>query len=363
MSIKKVFIVSFIIGLCIPLFTHAQIKITEIMYDPEGSDTKREWIEVYNSGTQSIDLNTYFFFENNIHHKLTTQSASILAPGAYAIIADSIPEVLADFSGYTGLIFDSVFSLNNTGETISISNPQKEIFDTVTYTSDMGGNNTGQSLQINDGSVITAGPTFSSTNKTVSEVIEEETKTSTSTSSTISSKNSSHSQQTDVSTYTSTSFKIGTGRNRFVSINTPIDFESHISKSDIKARYVWNFGDFNTDTGKNTNHIYEYPGVYQLVLTAKADNYTAVSRTEVIVIEPQFSITEATSTIQISNVDSREINLGGFRLLHTNGFVSIPQNTIIKAGDTITIPRRWEGLIQSIQYPNKRTYKTFGLNE
>ncbi len=363
MSIKKVFIVSFVIGLLIPVLANAQIKISEIMYDPEGSDTKREWIEVYNSGTTNVDLNTYFFFENNVHHKLVAQSNSILVPGSFAIIADSIPEVLADFNGYTGLIFDSVFSLNNTGESLSISNPQKELVDTFVYSSEMGGTNTGQSLQINNDEAIVAGPTFGSANKTVSEELEDTTETSTTTGTTGSSSNSSHSQQTEVTTYTSPVFKIGAGRNRLVTINTPIEFDSHISKSDTKAKYSWNFGDFNTDIGKNAVHIYEYPGTYQLVFEAKTKDHTAVSRAEVLVIEPQISITEATSTVDFINLDSREVNLGGFRIVTDEGFVIIPQNTIIKANNQITVPRSWIGFIKALEYPNKRVYKSFEFTQ
>jgi len=225
MSIKKIFIISFIIGLLIPFITNAQVKITEVMYDPAGSDTKREWIEVFNSGLESIDLSTYFFFEGNVYHKLVAQSGSILESGAYAIIVDSVAEVLADYVGFAGLIFDSTFSLNNTGETISMANSAKEIINTFTYSSEMGANNDGNSLQINDGIVVTAMPTFGSLNKTESEVLIDDSNTDTSSSSNSDTNSSSsgssnvstHDQQVGVSNYTPTaSFKVGAGRKRVV---------------------------------------------------------------------------------------------------------------------------------------------------
>ena len=35
--------------------------INEVMYDLEGTDTDREWIEVYNDGAESMNLATYKF--------------------------------------------------------------------------------------------------------------------------------------------------------------------------------------------------------------------------------------------------------------------------------------------------------------
>jgi len=366
MSFKKIVIIGFIISLSIPVLVSAQIKISEIMYDPQGSDTKREWIEVFNSGAQNIDLSTYFLFENNVHHKLTAQTSSILTPGTFAIIADSIPEVLADFSGYSGLMFDSAFSLNNTGESISISNPQKEILDTFIYSSDMGANNTGQSLQINDTAVIVAGATFGSVNKTESEVLEVEATSTASTSdiSSNSSNDSSHSQQVSVSNYVpATSFKVGAGRDRTVSVNTPIEFEGYISKSDIRATYAWNFGDFDTGTGRKDTHIYTYPGIYEVVLEGKSKAYTSVSRTQVQVVEPQLSILEATSTITIINLDSKELNLGGFRFIFNEGSLVIPRNTIIRGKGSITLAKDKQRTLEAFEYPNKKVYQSFVLPE
>lgn len=370
MSIKKFLITSFIISLFVPIIIHAQVKITEIMYDPAGSDTKREWIEVLNIGTGSIDLSTYFFFENNVYHKLVAQSNALLGAGSYAIIVDSIAEVIADYTNFMGQIFDSTFSLNNTGEPIVIANPVKETIDTFTYTSDMGANNDGNSLQINDGIVITAMPTFGLINKTESETPEDDSGTSTSSGgstdggSSSSSNTSTHEQQTSVSNYTPTAdFKIGAGRKRFVSLNTPVDFEASLSKNTIKPRYIWNFGDFNIDKGRKTTHIYEYPGIYEVVLEGKTSEYTAISRTEIRVIEPELDITEATTTINVHNKSKKEMNLGGFKFVFSKGFFEIPRNTIIAAGATLSMNKDQGIVLQSFKYPNGEIYVQFDTIE
>jgi hypothetical protein len=365
MSTKKFFIAIIIISLLIPYITNAQIKISEIMYDPDGTDTKREWIEVINTGTTDIDLNTYFFFENNVFHKLVAQDVSILLPGEYAIIVDSIAEVVADYMGYMGKIFDSAFSLNNTGETISIANNAKEIINTVTYASDMGGSS-GHSLQITDGQIITAMPTFGSVNKTQSESQEEEKEEDDSSGETSggnsnTSSGSTHIQQETILKYTpSADFKVDIGRDRIVTLHTPIQFEAHVSKDDVSPKFLWNFGDFNTEKGKKTTHTYEYPGTHELILEAKAKDYKAIDRVQVKVIEPNLSIVQATTTIAITNTSKKEVNIGGFTFVFSDKTsITSPVNTIIAGGGTVHLPNDSLKVLQSFEYPNDEIYQRF----
>lgn len=367
MSIKKTFIVGIIIGLLVPVMTYGQVRITEIMYDPEGSDTKREWIEVFNEGSTAVDLNTYFFFEGNVFHKLVAQGASVLEPGSYAIIVDSIAEVVAEYTGFMGQIFDSAFSLNNTGETISMANASKVIIDTATYGSDMGASNDGNSLQINGGVIIAAGPTFGELNKTESETPisqedeEDSSDVQTSTSGTTLSGNSSHTQQESVSTYTApASFKVGIGRKRTVSINTPIEFFAQVSKADVKPRFNWNLGDFTLKKGSKVTHIYEHEGVYEVVLDSKSSGNTVVSRTQVHVVVPDISITRASSSIIFKNNSKQEVNIGGFGLIYAGGDTyTIPQNTIISGKSEIRKKIDLEQVVQDFVYPNGEIYHKF----
>jgi len=373
MNTKKIIYVTICsLFVFVPVLVHAQLKITEVMYDPEGSDTKREWIEVFNAGSEAIDLTKYYLLENNVYHKIVAQTEALLNSNTHAIIAGSVPEVLAEYPSFNGLIFDSVFSLNNTGESIAMANSLKETVDTFTYTSEMGAKNTGQSLQINEGAVITAGPTFGTINKTESETIVDEdsgdttggnTSGGSSSSGSSGSKDSSHADQVGLSNYTQPAqFKVGAGRSRTVSIHTPITFEGFISKSEIKAKYRWNFGDFETDKGQKTTHIYEYPGVYQVVLESYSKDYTATARTEVVVVEPQLLITQQESSITIENKDNKEINLGGFELKFLDSRLQIPQNSIIKAKSSIQIKNQ-NGLLLEVMYPDQTTYQSFPSSE
>lgn len=362
MSIKKIFFISCIISLLIPIITQAQIKITEIMYDPEGTDTKREWIELFNSGGTSVDLSTYFFFENNVFHKLVPQGSSILSPGEYAVIVDSVAEVIAEYKNFMGQVFDSTFSLNNTGETISIANATKEIIDTVSYTSEVGASNDGNSIQINGEDKIIALPTFGEINSTENQISVESPVSGTTTSITENSSDiSTHTQQESLSTYTQSSgFKVGAGRDRMISIYTPIDFQVQISKSDMSPKFLWNFGDFTTVQGKKVKHIYEYEGVYEVVVEGRSKDVQSISRTQVVVVEPRLTVKQATSTLSIQNNSKNEINLGGFMLrFNTGDSYQIPRNTIIAGGAQIHKTIMPDLHILELVYPNGEIYQRF----
>ena len=50
----------------LPNFAFASISITEIMYDLDGSDTDREWVEIFNDGNP-VDLTGWKFNDGSNH--------------------------------------------------------------------------------------------------------------------------------------------------------------------------------------------------------------------------------------------------------------------------------------------------------
>jgi len=134
--------------LCIPSFAAAQL-ITEVMYDlSEGSDSGREWIEVYNDTAAAITLTDLRLVESGKNHKISAvQGGASLAPLSYAVIADNAEKFKTDHPAFTGQLFDSAFSLNNTGENLALTDAKGVELDSMIYTDALGGNGTGDSLQ------------------------------------------------------------------------------------------------------------------------------------------------------------------------------------------------------------------------
>ena len=130
--------------LLLPIAT-ANIILNEIMYDPPGSDTDREWIEIYNNGN-CTSLNNYKLYEDNTNHGLTLKNGSFtLCNNEYAIIADNADTFQQEYN-FTGNLYDSAFSLSNINETISLKSNNTNIIDTITYDSLLGAQGNAKTL-------------------------------------------------------------------------------------------------------------------------------------------------------------------------------------------------------------------------
>jgi hypothetical protein len=123
-----------------PTAAWADIVVTEIMYDlPSGSDSGREWIEVYNTGTSAVKLTDWKFLENGTNHKITAVSGGAdVQPNSYAVIADTAANFRADWPQFSGQLFDSAFSLSNAGETIALHDASSTMTNSVSYQSAWG---------------------------------------------------------------------------------------------------------------------------------------------------------------------------------------------------------------------------------
>lgn len=351
-----------------PTILNAQIIITEIMYNPEGSDSGREWIEIYNSGSDSIDLSDYKLLENGTNHKLIShnpESGDSLSIGSekYAIIADNSTKFLADFPQsnlQNQLLIDSVFSLNNTGEEISLVDLAGSAISTVVYDPEnWGANGTGNSLQLNSetGNWISADPTPFAVNKTEAEneadIVSGDGSESTSSNSDLNShvddSNSTHFAVSDLTDYkTKVDLKISAGRYRYAVVNSPISFIfQHNQESDRGIKPKWSMGDGNSKSGKKITHYYSAPGVYNVVLNAENNDEMATARTKVFVSEPQIDLTFVQSgkhvDIMLKNKAKTEVNLGNFYFKFNNQTFKIAPDTIVDPNQTLILSHKSTG--------------------
>ncbi len=153
--IKKIFITIFLFFLYSP-FVFAAVSLQEIMYNPDGSDTNREWIEILNDGP-AVDISSWYLNENDTYHGLYPDGFTILNRGERALIVKDVATARAELGSQR--FIKASFSLNNTGETLVIADDQKNHIDTVNYSSNMGANGDGKSLQFFQSSWIAATPT------------------------------------------------------------------------------------------------------------------------------------------------------------------------------------------------------------
>jgi len=332
-----------IILLCVlfPVFSQAQV-ISEIMYDLPGTDTKREWIEIYNNTSSTISSTNLRLKENDVSRVLTVITASDIPAGEYAVIADNSDQFMIDNPDFTGILFDNVFSLNNEGESLSLLNGTT-ILDTVSYTSSLGASGDGNSLQLSNDIFISALPTPGKVNSNTA--VEPETISNSTTTTGISGSGiSSHSGQVKLTDEEEDVLvKIGAGRERIALTNTPVSFSAITStvKNISRPVFTWIFGDGKYEKGRVVDHSYKHPGEYNIVLHARGNGNYAVSRTIVYVYEPDLSIKISTSTksVSIENNSNNEVNIGKFSIrdVSDNNDFIFPEDTIISANNSITL--------------------------
>ncbi|HEX9608910.1 MAG TPA: lamin tail domain-containing protein [Candidatus Paceibacterota bacterium] len=349
----------------IPFTVHAQVSITEIMYDLEGTDTGREWIEVRNNGTSSVDLNTWTFFEGDTNHKLSAVlGTGVVSGGAYAVIADNADAFRADWPGFSGTLLDSAFSLNNTGELLTLRNDVGVDVDSVLYRADWGATGDGNTLNLQGETWIPASPTpgTSASQSTVSPTVD----IGGSNSSVESNKSTSASAMATLpeARYMA---RLEADKDRTVAVGASEFFEARAYDQNggglSAVTYTWNFGNGVVYEGKEVLHAYSHPGSYVVVVTAdaprgyhEANRFTVTAEPTLLRISgvvPQY--------IALNNDSHREIDLSMWSLRSGEEVFQVPHGTVILPGSTLRFSSTVTGLTSSaigdvaLLYPNGQT--------
>jgi len=136
---------NFLLVLLLLPFANASIILNEIMYNPLGSDTNREWIELYNN-EGCTNITNWKLYEAGVNHGLNLINGSfMICQDQYAIIAEDALAFLEEYPNFNGTLIDSTFSLSNDNESIAIKN-STIIIDNITYFNTWGGNGNGNNI-------------------------------------------------------------------------------------------------------------------------------------------------------------------------------------------------------------------------
>jgi hypothetical protein len=347
-----------------PLFSFAQVIITEIMYDLEGSDTGREWIEVTNVSGSDIDISEWKFYENETNHGLTLyQGEANLSQGSSAIIVVDPSKFLADWGSFSGAIYDSSFSLSNTGESLSLRNSELIDIDSVNYISDWGAKGDGNSLQLTDGVWVAGTPSpgvYSSV--TIPDENTEEGQDGL--------QEEQGSSQDGGAFGPTTNFPVGEISTKIIASKVILSGASAFFEAKSlgvkgekleNARHLWNFGDGSVLEGEKVLYNYVYPGEYLIFLDVNSESFTASDKAYIKVIPSPLSISYAGNDyIRISNSSKEEVNISFWILQTGNKYFHIPPNTLIRSNGEINFPKEVTGLNENLSfvkllYPNGDT--------
>ncbi|MEQ1744511.1 MAG: lamin tail domain-containing protein [Saprospiraceae bacterium] len=125
----KKFTLSLLVSLCLALGAHAQIVISEIMYNPpEAGTDSLEYIEFYNNSANPVNMEGWYLFGVNF-----TFPAITLNPGQYVVTAVNATALFNQL-GVTAQQWGINSALNNSGELLLLLNPAADTIDRVFYT-------------------------------------------------------------------------------------------------------------------------------------------------------------------------------------------------------------------------------------
>ncbi len=140
----------------------SSIVINEIMYraDPDPLCHTEDWVELYNKGSEALDLSGWQFMDDNDQNVFVIPDGTIMAPDSYLIIAED-PELF-------GLVHPQVprvlgpldFGLGSNGDAVRILDDESKLQDRVYYDVaapwPAGANGEGASIELSDPSLDNA---------------------------------------------------------------------------------------------------------------------------------------------------------------------------------------------------------------
>lgn len=313
------------------------LVISEIQFDPAGTDTDREWIEIFNDTSSTLDLTTYKFFENNTNHGIDTLSGDKnVQSGEYVVLVQDLNKFKTDYPNFVGKIFKSSFSLSNTGESLSLKDKDGNILNTVNYSPSGTGAGNGLTISFDGVNYVKSEATPGSGSLQMNTTSNTNT-TSTTTAATSTTTDATTTTTNDVfvaPTYYHRSYwpesekvYVTAGENKIVIVGADVAFEANAVMGDKRqatdANYFWNFGDDTTGEGKKVFHSFKFPGEYIVVVDAYAGGSTNNTRVYVKVVEPNLSVKldkyNDEKFVQINNNSNDEVELGGFLIKSSGG--------------------------------------------
>ncbi|MBN1658674.1 MAG: lamin tail domain-containing protein [Anaerolineae bacterium] len=129
-------IVGVVPGSALPGTAPGAVLIHELEYDPHGSDTACEWIELYNPLTTTVDLAGWRVRDNYAADSLP---ALTLPPGGAAVVAASASfyDNYPTFTGTLVLLGGSIGNgLHNEGDCLILEDPAGALIDALSYGAD-----------------------------------------------------------------------------------------------------------------------------------------------------------------------------------------------------------------------------------
>lgn len=265
------------------------VVINEVFYDPIGTDTGLEWIELYNPQPDPIDLNGY---DLGASSKYFTFPSFVLASKSYVIIHWNATGENTSTELYTGINNNN---MGNSSGWVALFKNTTHSKDTIVDYIEYGvAGQSWESAAIGAG-IWQEGQFVSGIKKEGESIglkIDGEDNNSPQDWQIFTSPTPGKSNLESISIH-SQPLSANAGDNDIISTTgTEITFDASASTGDIQS-YSWNFGDGQTATGKIVTHKYQYPGVYYVsLIVSDGSKNESSSPKKVTIFSSQIFISE-----------------------------------------------------------------------
>jgi hypothetical protein len=109
------------------------IVINEINYNPSVEVPSEDWVELYNTGDEAIDLSGWVLRDDNDDHTFTLPSGTMIDADGYLVLCRDAAAFAAVFPAVGSTVGSFIFGLSNNGDTVRLFDSGGVLVDVVVY--------------------------------------------------------------------------------------------------------------------------------------------------------------------------------------------------------------------------------------
>ncbi len=348
---KRFLALSIFIVLSSISMAQASIRLTEIAWMGTTESSFCEWFELYNDGTDAVNLAGWKLYEDNGNQTIFTLTKSVNSQG-YLLVertTPSCPDPVPNVNDEAGSFGGSGFS--NTGENLLLKDAQGSIIQMLDFSSGWpaGDATTKQTMQWNGSGWVTATATPKAPASGGGEV--------------------DLPPQSNPSTAWSAPqvvphIELNIPKTIYATVASEYSQKTFLEYGEAyNGVFLWNMGDgtvYKSDRPSNVNHTYKYPGDYTITFAYYRTPYDTkpilFESQERPVISPTVSLRIISGKgFEFSNSGSTTVDLSGWVVVLPDTTVELPPFTIIAPKKIVLMPFGVFGLSTSYKQGTLQT--------
>ena len=115
------------------LSAYSQIIINEINYNSADDFDTKDWVELYNNNTETVNISSWVFKDANDENEFVIPSGTTMSSDSYLIIARNKSAFESLFPSVSPVFGDIDFKFSNGGERLRLYDNGGTLIDDVTY--------------------------------------------------------------------------------------------------------------------------------------------------------------------------------------------------------------------------------------